>query len=373
MATNTRLPSFSSFSTLGGPSSAPPPAALASPRSPPSPSYPSYMTESYSFSPSPPSLHQPLPNVADLVPLPAMLQRSSAASGSTGPGAVLGGGQGPAAQTFVMPGVLPELEEGFEFRNFVMDEPGTSANGGPSAIAGHHHQHGHHLARAQSVNGSGYSFPAGQPQAHASHPGQLHQAQPQQHHQPQQRPHGRYPAKPPGSPAGSTSSFASSSSSAYTHRSTGGNAGASSSSRIPADGRLAQGRPDVGNGVPWGTYSSASGQAFSVVEDDEYDFMDDDDDDDDDPQAAIQSVVATSHQPPLPIDIENDEPLYVNAKQYERILKRRAQRLRLEELGKVAKARKVHAGAGGRCASHGLTHTATYLPAHSALPARVAT
>jgi hypothetical protein len=36
-----------------------------------------------------------------------------------------------------------------------------------------------------------------------------------------------------------------------------------------------------------------------------------------------------------------EESLYVNAKQYERILKRRAARARLQALGQVAKARKV--------------------------------
>ncbi|KAI9496709.1 CCAAT-binding transcription factor (CBF-B/NF-YA) subunit B-domain-containing protein, partial [Zychaea mexicana] len=37
-----------------------------------------------------------------------------------------------------------------------------------------------------------------------------------------------------------------------------------------------------------------------------------------------------------------EEPLYVNAKQYHRILKRRAARARLEELNKVARARKPY-------------------------------
>ena len=37
----------------------------------------------------------------------------------------------------------------------------------------------------------------------------------------------------------------------------------------------------------------------------------------------------------------DEEPLYVNAKQYYRILKRRVDRARLEEVHKLAKQRKV--------------------------------
>jgi hypothetical protein len=37
----------------------------------------------------------------------------------------------------------------------------------------------------------------------------------------------------------------------------------------------------------------------------------------------------------------DEEPLYVNAKQYHRILKRRAARAKLEEMNRMAKIRKV--------------------------------
>lgn len=46
-------------------------------------------------------------------------------------------------------------------------------------------------------------------------------------------------------------------------------------------------------------------------------------------------MVATTTEPA-------EEPLYVNAKQYHRILKRRAARARLEELNRVSKARKPY-------------------------------
>ncbi|KAI8072360.1 CCAAT-binding transcription factor (CBF-B/NF-YA) subunit B-domain-containing protein [Gongronella butleri] len=49
------------------------------------------------------------------------------------------------------------------------------------------------------------------------------------------------------------------------------------------------------------------------------------------PQAPLQSQAAPS-----------EEPLYVNAKQYHRILKRRAARAKLEEMHQVAKARKPY-------------------------------
>jgi hypothetical protein len=40
-------------------------------------------------------------------------------------------------------------------------------------------------------------------------------------------------------------------------------------------------------------------------------------------------------------DADNEEPLYVNAKQYHRILKRRTARARLEELNRLSRSRKV--------------------------------
>jgi len=41
------------------------------------------------------------------------------------------------------------------------------------------------------------------------------------------------------------------------------------------------------------------------------------------------------------VEMDNEEPLYVNAKQYHRILKRRLARARLEELNRLSRSRKV--------------------------------
>jgi hypothetical protein len=46
---------------------------------------------------------------------------------------------------------------------------------------------------------------------------------------------------------------------------------------------------------------------------------------------------------------QDEEPLYVNAKQYHRILKRRAARARLEEMNRVVKERKVGSRARMSC------------------------
>lgn len=59
-------------------------------------------------------------------------------------------------------------------------------------------------------------------------------------------------------------------------------------------------------------------------------------------QPFNDKVAASSReQPQLPTQVE-EEPLYVNAKQYHRILKRRVARFKLEEQYKTAKARKPY-------------------------------
>ncbi|CEP16753.1 hypothetical protein [Parasitella parasitica] len=59
--------------------------------------------------------------------------------------------------------------------------------------------------------------------------------------------------------------------------------------------------------------------------------------------AAAAAAAATATVPPTQIaDQSSEEPLYVNAKQYHRILKRRAARAKLEELNKLSRARKPY-------------------------------
>ncbi|KAI8096410.1 CCAAT-binding transcription factor (CBF-B/NF-YA) subunit B-domain-containing protein [Halteromyces radiatus] len=59
-------------------------------------------------------------------------------------------------------------------------------------------------------------------------------------------------------------------------------------------------------------------------------------------QQAAMAAVQHHHQHLDHPTTGADEPLYVNAKQYHRILKRRAARSRLEEMHRVAKARKPY-------------------------------
>ncbi|TDL25886.1 hypothetical protein BD410DRAFT_716331, partial [Rickenella mellea] len=58
-----------------------------------------------------------------------------------------------------------------------------------------------------------------------------------------------------------------------------------------------------------------------------------------DPTPSAQRPSDSSYDPDTPID---EEPLYVNAKQYYRILKRRVARARLEELHRLSRQRKPY-------------------------------
>ncbi|CAO3665480.1 unnamed protein product [Umbelopsis ramanniana] len=58
--------------------------------------------------------------------------------------------------------------------------------------------------------------------------------------------------------------------------------------------------------------------------------------------AAAAAAAAVAVAPTASTQAAEEEPLYVNAKQYHRILKRRAARARLEEMNRVAKTRKPY-------------------------------
>jgi len=55
----------------------------------------------------------------------------------------------------------------------------------------------------------------------------------------------------------------------------------------------------------------------------------------------VKTENGTVDEAPEDNDVDNEEPLYVNAKQYHRILKRRMARARLEELNRLVRSRKV--------------------------------
>ncbi|XP_010261977.1 PREDICTED: nuclear transcription factor Y subunit A-4-like isoform X2 [Nelumbo nucifera] len=62
------------------------------------------------------------------------------------------------------------------------------------------------------------------------------------------------------------------------------------------------------------------------------------------PQAVIhpQMIGMVPARVPLPLDVTDDEPIYVNAKQYRGILRRRQSRAKLEAQNKLAKGRKPY-------------------------------
>lgn len=58
-------------------------------------------------------------------------------------------------------------------------------------------------------------------------------------------------------------------------------------------------------------------------------------------QIQPQVMAAASGRVPLPVDLPDDGPIYVNAKQYHGILRRRQMRAKLEAQNKLVKTRKV--------------------------------
>ncbi|WWC88687.1 uncharacterized protein L201_003600 [Kwoniella dendrophila CBS 6074] len=101
-----------------------------------------------------------------------------------------------------------------------------------------------------------------------------------------------------------------------------------------------------------------------ILDGEDYLQDDDDDDDEDDPNGSLgqgnidndEELVKIENDNGLEVnhehqgddieggdvDVDNEEPLYVNAKQYHRILKRRLARARLEELNRLVRSRKPY-------------------------------
>lgn len=76
---------------------------------------------------------------------------------------------------------------------------------------------------------------------------------------------------------------------------------------------------------------------------DEADYLRSDDEDEEEHEELVKMEDGPDVLLEEGADVDNEEPLYVNAKQYHRILKRRAARQRLEELNRLARSRKVSA------------------------------